>query len=104
MDQNAVLDPRVQRGDAEWLAINAEAHVCDEPTVEHTMNRLLVIACVRRHATDPDLGGGVAHGVVVWVAVGPMTRASNSAFDEASAWALERTPGESLRACLERTL
>jgi GntR family transcriptional regulator/MocR family aminotransferase len=33
-----------------------------------------------------------------------MTRARNSAFDEASTWALERTSGESLRACLERTL
>jgi GntR family transcriptional regulator/MocR family aminotransferase len=33
-----------------------------------------------------------------------MTRATQEQFDEASAWALERRPGESLRACLERTL
>jgi GntR family transcriptional regulator/MocR family aminotransferase len=33
-----------------------------------------------------------------------MTRASDSQFDEASPWALERRPGESLRSCLERTL
>ena len=33
-----------------------------------------------------------------------MARATNTRFDEASPWALERRPGESLRACLERTL
>jgi GntR family transcriptional regulator / MocR family aminotransferase len=33
-----------------------------------------------------------------------MTRATDTRFDEASLWALERRPGESLRACLERTL
>ncbi len=33
-----------------------------------------------------------------------MTRATEQQFDEASAWALEPRPGESLRACLERTL
>jgi GntR family transcriptional regulator / MocR family aminotransferase len=33
-----------------------------------------------------------------------MTRATEEQFDEASAWALEPRPRESLRACLERTL
>ena len=33
-----------------------------------------------------------------------MARATDTRFDEASPWALERRPGESLRACLERTL
>ena len=33
-----------------------------------------------------------------------MARATDTLFDEASLWALERRPGESLRACLERTL
>jgi GntR family transcriptional regulator/MocR family aminotransferase len=33
-----------------------------------------------------------------------MTRATDTRFDEASPWALLRHPGESLRACLERTL
>ena len=33
-----------------------------------------------------------------------MTRASEEQFDEASPWKLERRAGESLRACLERTL
>jgi GntR family transcriptional regulator/MocR family aminotransferase len=33
-----------------------------------------------------------------------MPRPTNERFDEPSAWALERLPGESLRACLERTL
>jgi DNA-binding transcriptional MocR family regulator len=33
-----------------------------------------------------------------------MHRATEEQFDEASAWALEPRPGETLRACLERTL
>ena len=33
-----------------------------------------------------------------------MARATGDRFDEASLWALERRAGESLRACLERTL
>ncbi len=33
-----------------------------------------------------------------------MARATDTRFDEASPWALERRPGESLRACLQRTL
>ncbi|MBV8218019.1 MAG: GntR family transcriptional regulator, partial [Solirubrobacterales bacterium] len=33
-----------------------------------------------------------------------MTRATGEQLDEASLWKLERHPGESLRACLERTL
>jgi GntR family transcriptional regulator/MocR family aminotransferase len=33
-----------------------------------------------------------------------MNRATDTWFDESSAWALQRRPGETLRACLERTL
>jgi GntR family transcriptional regulator/MocR family aminotransferase len=33
-----------------------------------------------------------------------MHRATDEQFDEASAWKLEPRPGETLRACLERTL
>jgi GntR family transcriptional regulator/MocR family aminotransferase len=33
-----------------------------------------------------------------------MTRATDERFDEASVWSLDPAPGESLRACLERTL